>query len=44
MCRHKRAIHGVALLTRKVNIENPTKVHIFKMLNATNSGQLGILG
>ncbi len=44
MCRYKRAIRSVAMFTQKVNVLNPDKAYVFKMLNPTNSGQLGILG
>ncbi len=44
MCRHERAIRGVAMFTQKVNVPKPYKAYVFKMLNPTNSGQLGILG
>ncbi len=44
MCRHKRAIRGVALFTQLVNIPFTNNIHTFNALNIVYSDQLGILG
>jgi hypothetical protein len=44
MCRHKRAIRGVALLTQWVKTFNTDKAYVFKALSTVHSGQLRILG
>ncbi len=44
MCRHKRAIRGVAPITQQVNVPFVENAHILSVLSITNNDQLGILG
>jgi len=40
MCRHKRAVRGVAMFTRKMNLQTSNVIHDFMSLNIMDSGQL----
>ncbi len=44
MCRHKRAIRGVAPFAQEMTVPNPDKALIFGTSKIANSGQLGMLG
>ncbi len=44
MRRHRCAVRGVAMLTRRVNVGHVKNTHYFKSLRLVHSGQLRIPG